>query len=231
MTGNWSPPGQQPPQGQQPLPGQQALPGSQPGPYDAPAGYGYNWGLAYPIAAYRPVAWIPRPPRPTVVNIAVVLTLLGVLISGVELLVNLVSAYGRRDEIAARLSAGSGSTRAPELVQTAFGVSIGIAVAFWLLPAVGAVVTALLAWRGANAARIVLASLMGVYALNDLCNGVFGLVNPAFGGVTTVRDSRISPVFDLTLAVLAVAIGVLVLVPPANRFFSAGPGRRFMPST
>jgi hypothetical protein len=30
---------------------------------------------------------------------------------------------------------------------------------------------------------------------------------------------------------LAVVIGALVLLPSANRFFSAGPGRRFMAST
>jgi CubicO group peptidase (beta-lactamase class C family) len=219
MTANWQPP-----------PGQ--APGQPPVPHDAPPGYGYNWGLAYPVAGYQPVAWIPRPPRPTVVNLAVVLTLLGVLVSAVHLVVNLVFAYSHRDDLISQLSRGSQrTTPGLEAVHTAFGLSIVVAVVFWLLPAAGAVVTALLARRGANAARIVLASLMGVYALNDLCNGVFGLVNPAIGGMTQVRDSRVSPVFDLSLAALAIAIGVLVLVPPAHRFFSAGPGRRFMPST
>jgi hypothetical protein len=58
---------------------------------------------------------------------------------------------------------------------------------------------------------------------------VFGLVSPGFS-VSAVRAAGISPAFNLVLAALAVAIGVLVLVPPANRFFSPGPGRRFVTS-
>jgi hypothetical protein len=188
--------------------------------------------MAYPIPGYQPVAWIPRPPRPGVVNLAVALTVLGVVISGVQTVIDSVITYRHQDKVIGQLSSGSSDTRPPvEVVHMAVGFGIAFAIALWVLPAAGAVVTALLARRGANPARIVLASLMGVYALNELCGGIFGLVNPTIGGITRVSTGAVAPAFDFVLAGLAIAIGVLVLVPPANRFFSAGPGRRFIPST
>jgi hypothetical protein len=164
-----------------------------------------------------------------VVNVAVILTMVGVLVSAVQLAINMRYTYEQRDQIIAQLNTGTagGST---DMFNTAFTVGLAVGVLFWLLPAAGAVVTSLLARRGSNASRIVLASLMGVFALSDLCNGVFGLVNPSIN-VSAVHPARISPVFNLVLAMLAVVIGALVLLPSANRFFSAGPGRRFMPST
>jgi CubicO group peptidase (beta-lactamase class C family) len=216
MTANWPPPGTQPLPGTQPPPG---LP-------QAPPGYGYNWGLAYPVG-YQPVSWIPRPPRPAVVKVAVIFTMVGVLVSAIQLVINMVYAYQQRGQIVTQVNTGTAADA--DIFNTAVVVGLAFGVVFWLLPAAGAVVTALLAQRGSNAARIVLASLMGLFALNDLCNGVFGLVSPGFN-VSAVRAAGISPAFNLVLAALAVAIGVLVLVPPANRFFSPGPGRRFMTS-
>ena len=212
MTASWPPPGTNP----------------ETQPSQAPPGYGYNWGLAYPVG-YQPLALIPRPPRPGVVNVAVILTMIGVLVSAVQLAINMRYTYEQRDQIIAQLNTGTagGST---DMFNTAFTVGLAVGVLFWLLPAAGAVVTSLLARRGSNASRIVLASLMGVFALSDLCNGVFGLVNPSIN-VSAVHPARISPVFNLVLAMLAVVIGALVLLPSANRFFSAGPGRRFMAST
>jgi len=212
MTASWPPPGTNP----------------ETQPSQAPPGYGYNWGLAYPVG-YQPLALIPRPPRPGVVNVAVILTMVGVLVSAVQLAINMRYTYEQRDQIIAQLNTGTagGST---DMFNTAFTVGLAVGVLFWLLPAAGAVVTSLLARRGSNASRIVLASLMGVFALSDLCNGVFGLVNPSIN-VSAVHPARISPVFNLVLAMLAVVIGALVLLPSANRFFSAGPGRRFMAST
>jgi hypothetical protein len=191
-----------------------------------PPGYGYNWGLAYPVG-YQPVSWIPRPPRPGVVKVAVIFTMVGVLVSAIQLVINMVYAYHQRGEIVTQVNTGTAADA--DIFNTAVVVGLAFGVVFWLLPAAGAVVTALLAQRGSNAARIVLASLMGLFALNDLCNGVFGLVSPGFS-VSAVRAAGISPAFNLVLAALAVAIGVLVLVPPANRFFSPGPGRRFVTS-
>jgi hypothetical protein len=105
-----------------------------------------------------------------------------------------------------------------------------VAIVTWVLPATGAVVTALLTGRGANPARIVLASLMGVYAFSNLCGGTFGLVNLGGKGEAVRNLSILGGLLDVVLGALAVTIGVLVLVPSANRYFSAGPGRRFAPS-
>ena len=213
MTASWPPPG--------------TNPGTQ--PPQAPPGYGYNWGLAYPVG-YQPLALIPRPPRPGVVNVAVILTMIGVLVSAVQLAINMRYTYEQRDQIISQLNTGTAGDGGTDMFNTAVTVGLAIGVLFWLLPAAGAVVTSLLARRGSNASRIVLASLMGLFALNDLCNGVFGLFSPGVT-VSAVHPARISSVFNLVLAALAVVIGVLVLVPSANRFFSPGPGRRFMAST
>ena len=199
-------------------------------PTDAPPGYGYNWGLAYPAAGYQAVYLVPRPPRPGVVNIAVLLTILGAVLSAVQIVINIVITYGSRNDLLTGLGRANGN-QGTEMLDTAFAVVVGIAAAIWLVSAAGALVTAFLARRGSNAARIVLACLMGLYALNGLCGGAFGLVNPRMSGLASVRDSALSPVFDVMLGGLAVAVGVLVLVPAANRFFSAGAGRRFMTST
>ncbi len=194
------------------------------------SGYGYNWGLPYQAPGYRVVYLVPRPPRPGVVNLAVLLTIVGVLISGAQLAVNLVTTYIHRNDLVTGLGNANGP-RPQQLVTTVFQIGLVVSVAVWLLPAAGALVTALLARRGSNAARIVLACLVGLFALNGLCGGIFGLVNPRMSALTSVRESALSPAFDLVLTGLAIAIGVLVLVPSANRFFSAGPGRRFMTST
>jgi CubicO group peptidase (beta-lactamase class C family) len=246
MTADWPPPGTQPPPGPPPLPPpplpppplspppwpQQPHPGfgppPLPGPQQAPPGYGYNWGLAYP-AGYQPLAWVPRPPRPGGVSLAVILTVVGVVVSAIEVVINLRHTYLARDEIISQLDTGTTGNPGVEAFNNAFVVGLAIGVLFWLVPAAGVIVTALLARRGSNAARIVLASLMGLFALNDLCNGVFSQFSSGFS-VSAVRPAGISPVFDLVLAALAVTIGVLVLVPSANRFFSPGPGRRFMTS-
>jgi hypothetical protein len=224
MTTGWQPGGEPP---TVPPP---AAPQS--GYYTPPpqSGYGYNWGLAYPAPGYQAVYLVPRPPRPGVVNLAVLLTILGVLISGAQFAINLVTTYINKNELVTGLGEANGA-QPQQLVNTAFQVGLIVSVVVWLLPAAGALVTALLARRGSNAARIVLACLMGLFALNGLCGGIFGLVNPRMSGLTAIRESGLSPVFDLVLTGLAVAIGVLVLVPSANRFFSAGPGRRFMTST
>jgi hypothetical protein len=93
------------------------------------------------------------------------------------------------------------------------------------------VVTAVLTRRGANPARIVLASLMGVYALANLCGGTFSLLSAGAESIVAGGASAGASVLDVLLGVLAVTVGVLLLLPTANRYFSAGPGRRFAPST
>ena len=64
---------------------------------------------------------------------------------------------------------GTGALPSSQL-QTTVMIGIIISVVLnWLIPGAGAVVTAILTSRGANAARIILASLMGVFALVSLC--------------------------------------------------------------
>jgi hypothetical protein len=229
MTTGWQPGGEPPIDAPATVP-PPLVPLSGYTPPPPPPGYGYNWGLAYPAPGYQAVYLVPRPPRPGVVNLAVLLTILGVLVSGAQFAINVVVTYANKNDLVTQLGGANGA-QSRQVVDTVFQVGVGFAVAIWLLPAAGALVTALLARRGSNAARIVLASLMGLFALNGLCGGVFGLVNPRMTAFTAGRDSGLSPVFDLVLAGLAVAVGVLVLVPSANRFFSAGPGHRFMAST
>ena len=233
MTTGWQPGGEPPVDAPSPVPSQTVPQSGYTPPtqqvYGAP-GYAYNWGLAYPAPGYQAVYLVPRPSRPAVVNVAVLLTILGVLISGGQFAMSIVTTYGARNDLLTGLG-GANGRQAPGVVNTTFGIAVGVAVAVWLIPAAGTLVTALLTRRGSNAARIVLASLMGLFALNGLCGGAFALVNPRMSAFGSVRQSAVSPVFDLVLAGLAIAVGVLVLVPTANRFFSAGPGRRFATST
>ncbi|WP_345625031.1 hypothetical protein [Rugosimonospora acidiphila] len=91
--------------------------------------------------------------------------------------------------------------------------------------------TAALSHRGSNASRITLASLMGFYVLIGLCGGAFALVNVGAAGFPSPGLRASVAVVEVLAALLAVTIGVLLLLPAANRFFYAGPGRRFVPST
>jgi hypothetical protein len=228
VTTGWTPPGGPTDPAVQPPPG-------------PPEGYGYaNWGLAHPGVAYAPVVFVPRPPRPPVVVLAVGLTFLGVGLSAVEQVVGFVVTLANRDAIAAgATSRVAADPAAPDLsglatAGTVMGLVFGILL--WLIPVGGTVVTAVLTRRGSNAARIVLASLMGLFALVGLCGGVFSVSGVARGSVVTssLMSSlngwqTVTGVVDLVLAVLATVIGVLLLLPAANRYFSAGPGRRFGP--
>ena len=76
-----------------------------------------------------------------------------------------------------------------------------------------------------------LAVLGGVFALYNACGSAVGLFTS--GLVGSDADPR-APWWAVAgqgvLEVMGVAILVLLLVPPANRYFSAGPGRRFAPA-
>jgi hypothetical protein len=168
------------------------------------------------------------------VNLAILLTYLGVAVAGLQVAVSGVISWQLRES----LSGLSGTGRLPaSTLQTSVVLGIVLSVVLaWLLPGAGAVITAILSGRGANPARVVLASLMGLFALVSLC-GVTG--GAASIGLGTQLGTGLSPggldggwvwtdlVLDLIKFALAVTIGVLLLVPPANRYFSPGPGRRF----
>jgi hypothetical protein len=197
-------------------------------------GEAYQWGLAAP-AGYEPVYLVPRPPRPGVVNIAVVLTYIGVAVSGIGFLVSLLASLQAQRMIS---QLPTGRQASPPVLQTSIGLSIGIGALAWLVPAAGAVVCAVLTRRGANPARIVLASLMGLFALVNLCYGVLRGISAGVGSSVPGLYTGVAQGFnwaglavDVVDLALAVTIGVLLLVPAANRYFSPGPGRRFVNGT
>ncbi len=215
-------------------------PGSpEPGPAPVPGpmagyGYAYNWGFVYP--GFAPIVLVRRPPRPGVVKVAVILTYLGVGLSLIDTVIGMISLYFNESQITSQVSnqlqaEPNQQLDAASFVHLAVWLLAVLSVIEWLLPAAGAVVSAVLTRRGANPARIVLASLMGVYALADLCGGAFSLVSAGAGSIVASGVSDGASVLDVALAALAVTIGVLLLLPSANRYFSAGPGRRFTPST
>lgn len=204
--------------------------------WQVPKGYGgdaHQWGMAVP-PGYEPVYLVPRPPRPGVVNLAVALTYAGVAVSGIGAAVGVVGSLQAQDTVS-RMTSTTGGQATEPVLRTALGLGIGFAVLLWLAPAVGAVICALLTRRGANPARIVLASLMGLFALFNLC---YGVLRGIAGGVSGPQVQTEAPALNwIGLAVdvvdlgLAVTIGVLLLVPLANRYFSPGPGRRFVNGT
>jgi hypothetical protein len=214
---------------------------SDPTGWQVPKGYGQGgdpaqYGLAAP-PGYEPVYLVPRPPRPGVVNIAVMLTYVGVLLGGLQVLAGALVSWEERRSLSGLTGtglSGNGSLSESQL-QTTIMIGIIISVVVnWLVPGAGAVVTAVLTARGANAARIVLASLMGLFALVNLCQVTGGAAVIGLG--TRLVPGALVPAgwvwADLLLSLvkfaLAVTIGVLLLVPPANRYFSPGPGRRFV---
>jgi hypothetical protein len=174
-----------------------------------------QWGLDVPHG-YQPVYLVPRPPRPGVVTVAVILTCVGAAIAALG--VALAWAHG---DLSAPTTAGG-----PDAFPVPPGLFLILAaVAEFALPAAGAVVAAIFTSHGANAARIVLASLMGLFALVGLCQQAGTLSTLGLDDVQALAMAGVG----LVNVALAVTIGVLLLVPAANRYFVAGPGRRFAP--
>jgi hypothetical protein len=167
---------------------------------------------------YQPVYVVPRPPRPGVVTGALILTYIGVAVATLNVVVGLALAGAGNELTPLTVAAGPRPINVPVWVLVVVAVFIGL-----VLPATGAVVAAVFTARGSNAARIVLASLMGMCALANLCQG---------GGTLTGPDSGSAGAFigaglDLVLVGLAGTVGVLLLVPAAGAYFTPGPGRRF----
>jgi hypothetical protein len=199
-----------------------------------------NWGMAYPTYAVPGYAvLVPRPPRPQAVRLAIVLTYIGVALSGIQVVLSDVWVWGQRDTFTESMTenAGPGAPDMTGIASTAFTVGIVLSAVFWLLPAAGTVVCAVLAGRGRNAARIVLACLAGVFAANGLCGAGSALLFQTGGPSRTMGTFGFGSggpwwaiPFQFSLGALAVLICVLLLLPTANRYFSAGPGRRFAPS-
>ncbi len=189
------------------------------GDWQVPRGYGGDarWGVYVPHG-YQPVYLVPRPPRPKAVNLAVILTYVGVTVATVNVVVGLLLARARGDLTPVTVSSGPNPVSVPIWLIIVLAVLIGL-----VLPAGGAVVSAIFTGRGSNAGRIVLASLMGLYALVSLCQGAGALAGPAGGGAGAFVEAG----FDLVEVGLAGTVGVLLLVPAAGGYFTPGPGRRF----
>jgi hypothetical protein len=171
------------------------------------------------------------------VSLATQLTYLGVILSGIYVAFGSLYSWSRRDDLIASATRDAPpDTVVPVMVNTSLTVGLIIGVLSWLLPAAGTVVCIEFARRGSNAARVVLACLTGVFALYNVCGAGGGLLFLAAGGDTgdglSITSDQIwwtAPTQAL-LAGLAIAIMVMLLIPSANRYFSAGPGRRFAPS-
>ncbi len=231
MTANWQPPGQgfedSPPQGAPGYPPQAYAPAYPP----VPPGYVTDWGLAQPMPGYQPVMWVPRPPRPASLNLAIALSVLGIVVSGIEQAYSLSWLHSHRDLLTTGVNTSGPDATPFAVVSAALDAVVVISIVVWLIPVAGVIVTSILTARGANAARIVLACLMGVFALDNICGGVSTLSGAFTTGTFQMeRGPAITPYLQLFLAGLAILIGILLLLPSTNRFLSAGPGRRFVPS-
>ena len=204
------------------------------GPVDQP-----NWGLAVPGHALPGLAMlVPRPPRPGVVSAGLRLAYAGVVVSGLETLAGAVYSLTNRDRLAARMMTGESAPDTIRFMSTFVTVGTVVNAIVWLLAAAGTVTCIIIAARGRNPARIVLICLMGLFALQHLCGFAGDLVA---SGLTGSADQS-SP-FSLAsaqavwwqvalrglLGVLAATVLVLLLLGPANRYYSPGPGRRFAP--
>ena len=199
-----------------------------------------NWGLN-PNSGVRYEVLVPRPPRPQTVTVALVLTYVGVGIAMAYLLVNSLSQWADRDRL---ISDTAGRADASGVdASSVVGVLLVVVAVFWVLVAAGLVVCAAIANRGSNAARITLSVLMGVVGLYQLCGAISaGAVTVAASSGGTSANSPFaalnassanihwwSYVGSSLLAVTGLIVFVLLIVPPTNRYFSAGPGRRFAP--
>jgi hypothetical protein len=153
-----------------------------------------------------------------VVNLAVLLTYVGVAVATVEVVVEFLLSRASGDLKPETVYPGPSPVIVPVWLIVALVVLIGL-----VLPAGGAVVTAIFSTRGSNGARIVLASLMGLYALVSLCQGAGTLTGSQSGGA----GAFVLAGLNLVEVGLAVTIGVLLLVPAAGAYFTPGPGRRF----
>ncbi len=221
-------------------------PGADPG---GPPGYAYpvvdpqqNWGMAYP--GHHPQAYgelVPRPPKPPVVGVATGLTWLGIALSGVLTIANGAWTWANREKLLADATRDAPTGVDLESTYTAaMTFALVLSGVMWLLPAAGAAVAAVLTGRGRNPARITLACLAGVFALVQFCGaganllvGTLAEATADAGPANPFGSAASQPGWytagQALLGALGVAILVLLLLPATNRYFSAGPGKRFAP--
>lgn len=158
--------------------------------------------------------------RPTVVSLAVTLTFVGVGIAFVgTLLGHLALADLARQDTPAEVR---------DLMRAMSGISTFIAAGVNLVGAAGVSICAISAMRGSNGGRITLCVLCGLFAGWKLMCGGYNLLIYSqdtmdealaqLGGAVRYLYGAVAA--DLFLMFLAIAILVLLLTGPANRYFS-----------
>jgi hypothetical protein len=229
----FQPPGGPPPGGppaeDQPQPVAYAVPGQQ-----------QNWGLAVPGMSYAIL--VPRPPRPGTVGVATALAYAGVAIGLAYEVLNSIYSWRNRNQLFGDVTSQPGIDQR-QLVDASTTFGLVFSGVLSLLVAAGVVVCAILTTRKKNPARITLAVLLGVLGLYNLCSvggaGAFMALDQSLeergtssSSLTIMAASQITWWTIAAQALLAVTalIGfVLLVVPPTNRYFVAGAGRRFAP--
>jgi hypothetical protein len=204
-----------------------------------------NWGLN-PNSGVRYEVLVPRPPRPATAYVAIVLTYISVAVALIYCAINSIEQWNNRDAYLTDLQQSSRNTGIDmtSLMRNSLGGALIFTAVLWILVGAALVICAVTASRGNNGSRIALAAAMGVLGLYQLCGAVSaGLStslasqaqdapdNSPFAGFTALSKdihwwSYVGPSL---LSVIAISIFVLLLVPPTNRYFSAGAGRRFAP--
>ncbi|MEV1288375.1 hypothetical protein [Micromonospora sp. NPDC049679] len=200
----------------------------------APGNFG---GYPYPTAVL-----VPRPPRPRTLDTAVLLTWVGIAISLLAAVTSVVMAARYANDLSARLAPDTGAsppTAVADFISAAPVVGALLSLAFSLAVAAGLATCAVLARRGRESARIVLAAVAGAIALAQLCGSAAGagtgvlaqsLRQPGVGtmDVSAFRTwEYVSLGLDAVLGLLALVTCVFLLVPATNRYFRPGPGRQF----
>lgn len=178
---------------------------------------------------------IVRPPRPTVVMAAAVLTYVGVALSGLKAAAELAMTLTYRDDIVRlmqeqRQFSGNNGRFDMQTFLNAYITAIPVAfLMIWLLGGVGAVICAMRSARGSNGARITLAALSGLFVVGALCMGFFTTLSVLSNHEkSSVRNIGIAWTVasiggGVILAGIALTVLILLFVPKARRYFTPGP--------
>jgi hypothetical protein len=200
-----------------------------------------NWGMVVPRVNYAVL--VPRPPRPATVSLALLLACVGVGVATVTETANGIYQWTNRSQIFSSVeSTAPTGVDARRLVDASATLGLVIGVLLYLVVAAGVVTCTVLANRRKNGARITLAAAMGVLGLYNLCNLGSSFV---VGSLTDRLARESNSTFDFSaasaqvpwwslvgqgvLAVVALAVFVLLILRPTNRYFVPGAGRRFAP--
>jgi hypothetical protein len=178
---------------------------------------------------------IVRPARPTVVMTAVVLTYVGVALSGLKAAAELAMTLNYRDDIVRLMReqgqfSGNDSGFDRQTFLNAYITAIPVAfLMIWLLAGAGAVICAMRSARGSNGARLTLAVLSGLFVIGALCMGFFTTMSVLSNHEnSSVRNLGVAWTLasiggGVVLAGIALTVLVLLFVPKARRYFTPGP--------